>query len=66
MIAFVWCYKIGIYLNRFVKPIRVKKHGHKAKSIIKYGLSYLASILINTECNYDIGVGFFCHILSIY
>lgn len=56
MIAFVWCYKIGIYLNRFVKPIQIKKHGRKAKSIFKYGLSHLAGILLNTKCHDDIGV----------
>ena len=56
MIAFVWCYKIGIYLNQFVKPIQIKKHGRKAKSIFKYGLSHLASVLLNTECHDDIGV----------
>ena len=49
MIAFVWCYKAGIFLHENVKPIRVKKHGRKAKSIFKYGLSFIASILLNAE-----------------
>lgn len=56
MIAFVWCYKIGIYLNQFVKPIQIKKHERKAKSIFKYGLSNLVSILLNVECHGDIGL----------
>ena len=47
MIAFVWCYKIGIYLHH-LKPIQIKKHGRKAKSIFKYGLTYLSGILLNT------------------
>lgn len=47
MIAFVWCYKIGDYLDRYVKEIPIKKHGHRAKSIFKYGLEYIASILLN-------------------
>jgi len=47
MIAFVWCYKVGIYLNLFVKPITIKKHGRKAQSIFKYGLSSIAKLLLN-------------------
>jgi hypothetical protein len=46
MIAFVWCYKIGIYLHK-MNPIVIKKHGRKAKSIFKYGLNYLANTLLN-------------------
>ena len=41
MIAFVWAYNVGIYLHK-IKPILMKKHGRKAKSIFKYGLSYIA------------------------
>ena len=48
MIAFVWCYKIGIYLHQ-INPITIKKHGRKAKSIFKYGLNLLASFLLNSE-----------------
>jgi hypothetical protein len=48
MIAFVWCYKVGIYLHS-IKPIPVKRHGRKAKSIFKYGLSFLAGVLLNSQ-----------------
>ncbi len=48
MIAFVWCYKIGIYLHQ-INPITIKKHGRKAKSIFKYGLYFLTSTLLNSE-----------------
>lgn len=48
IIAFVWCYKVGIYLNRLC-PILIKKHGRKAKSIFKYGLSFVANTLLNNE-----------------
>lgn len=47
MVAFVWCYKVGIYLHEQIKPIQIKKHGRRAKSIFKYGLSYIASCLLN-------------------
>ncbi|QMU62944.1 MAG: IS4 family transposase [Flavobacteriaceae bacterium] len=46
MMAFVWCYKVGIYLHQ-IKPIKIKKHGRMAKSIFKYGLDYIASVLLN-------------------
>jgi hypothetical protein len=42
MIAFVWCYKVGIYLHN-IRPIKVKKHGRKAKSIFGYGLDHIAN-----------------------
>jgi hypothetical protein len=47
MIAFVWCYKVGIYLHK-IKPIKIKKHGRKAISIFKYGLNYIANYLLNS------------------
>ena len=46
MIAFVWCYKIGIHLHK-LNPIQIKKHGRKAKSIFKHGLDHLANALLN-------------------
>jgi len=45
-IAFVWCYKVGIYLHD-LRPIKIKKHGRKAKSIFRYGLDYIANSLLN-------------------
>jgi len=47
MIAFVWCYKVGIYIHG-IKPIKDKKHGRKAKSIFRYGLDYIANCLLNS------------------
>jgi hypothetical protein len=46
MIAFVWCYKVGIYLHS-TTPIKVKKHGRKAKSIFRYGLDYISNCMLN-------------------
>jgi hypothetical protein len=56
MIAFVWCYKIGIYLDEKVKPIRVCKHGSRAKSIFKYGLERISEILHNPENKHNINI----------
>ena len=56
MIAFVWCYKVGIYLHENVKQIPTKKHGRKAKSLFKYGLSYIVSVFLNSEFKEDVNV----------
>ena len=58
MVAFVWCYKVGIYLNQ-ICPIKVKKHGRMAKSIFKYGLDYIASILLNPANQNNINLTLF-------
>ena len=55
LIAFVWAYKVGIFLHK-TKPILIKTHGRKAKSIFKYGLSYIVIILLNTGNQYDTGI----------
>ncbi|MDZ4204091.1 MAG: IS4 family transposase, partial [Bacteroidales bacterium] len=44
LVAFVWAYKVGIYLDQ-ICPIKIKKHGRRAKSIFKYGLTHLAKVL---------------------
>lgn len=46
MIAFVWCYKIGDYLDENIKRIKIKNHGRRAVSIFKYGLDYLSKFLL--------------------
>ena len=47
MIAFVWAYKVGIYLDSEIQKIKIKKHGRRAITIFKYGLSYIANCLLN-------------------
>lgn len=48
LVAFVWAYKAGIYLNKLY-PIKIKKHGRKAKSLFKYGLNFLANALFSYD-----------------
>jgi len=48
LVAFLWAYKIGIYLDSIV-AIKIKKHGRRAKSLFKYGLTYLASVLFSNN-----------------
>lgn len=47
MIAFVWCYKIGDYIDTQIRPIKIKKHGRRAVSVFKYGLDYLSECLLS-------------------
>lgn len=46
MIAFVWCYKIGDYLDGNIQKILIKTHGRRAVSVFKYGLDYLSKFLL--------------------
>lgn len=46
-LAFVWAYKVGIYREKEIKPIKIKKHGRAEKSIFAYGLEWLAQVFIN-------------------
>ncbi len=56
MVAFTWAYLVGDYLNKYIKPIPIKKHGNKAKSLLKYGLTYIASVLLNAYFQDDINI----------
>jgi hypothetical protein len=56
MTAFVWCYRVGIYLDQNVKKIKIKKHGRKAKSLFKYGLSHINEVLSNSMNQDYIGI----------
>lgn len=47
-LAFVWCHTIGEWLNE-TKPIKILKHGRKAKSLFLYGFEYLDDIFSNYE-----------------
>ncbi len=56
MIALVWCYKIGDYVDENIKPINIKKHQRKAFSVLKYGLNCLNNILLNPFNKMNINV----------
>jgi hypothetical protein len=51
MLTFAWAYVVGAYINDKMKPIRILKHGRRAKSILKYGLEHIAEILLNPLTN---------------
>jgi transposase len=56
MVTFTWAYLVGDYLHRYIKPIPIKKHGNKAKSLVKYGLTHIASVLLNAYFKDDIDI----------
>ena len=47
MIAFVWCYKVGDYVDQNLKPITIKKHGRRAVSIFRLGLETISRYLLS-------------------
>jgi len=44
-IAMVWAYLVGEHKDLNIKKIRILKHGHRAKSLVKYGLEEIADVL---------------------
>ncbi len=51
-LALCWAVKTGEWLHQH-RPIKVKKHGRKAKSIFRYGLDYLRSIVTDLDLKQD-------------
>ena len=45
-IAFCWAHKIGEWLHE-TKPIRLKSHERRAKSIFRYGFDQIRRYLVN-------------------
>jgi hypothetical protein len=50
LVAFIWSYKIGVFLND-IYPIKIKKHGRRTKSLFKYGLTHLSNVLFSNDIN---------------
>lgn len=51
-LALCWAIKTGEWLHQ-LNPVKVKKHGRLAKSIFRYGLDYLRSILTDLDLKHD-------------
>jgi hypothetical protein len=64
-VAFAWACVVGVFANENVKPIRILKHGKRAKSLFKYGLELIATALLNPMDRTEIDVFNFCHVLSL-
>jgi hypothetical protein len=56
MIAFVWCYKIGDFIDTQIKAIKIKKHGKRAISVFRYGLDYISTCLLSGTNKYNLNL----------
>lgn len=43
--ALVWAYLVGDHKDMHIKKIRMLRHGHRAKSIVKYELEEISDVL---------------------
>jgi hypothetical protein len=51
-LALCWAFRTGQWLHE-IKPLKLKKHGRKAKSLFRYGFDYLPRIVLNLEQEAD-------------
>lgn len=51
-LATVWAFKVGEWLHQ-QEPLKIKKHGRLAKSIFRYGLDHLRSIVFDIQLKMD-------------
>jgi hypothetical protein len=58
-VAFAWYYKVGIYIYLNERKIKIKKHGYRAKILFKYGLDYIAKILLIPQNQLNVDVSSF-------
>ena len=56
IIAYVWCYLVGIFIHENIRSIKTLAHGRKAVSLFKYGLDYIQQCLLNHTDRYRIDV----------
>jgi hypothetical protein len=56
MIAFVWCYKLGDFIDANFKKIKIKKHGNREISVFKHGLNYISRVVISNVNIFNINV----------
>ena len=56
MLAYVWCYIVGIYIHENIKKMKVLHRGRRSKSLFKYGLEYIAQCLLNYTNRYLIDI----------
>ena len=47
-IAFCWAYLVGIYLHEHDKTIKILNNGKQRKNFFKYGLTIIATVLLNS------------------
>ena len=50
IIAYTWAYLVGLHEHRHHNSLRIKTHGRKEKSFVKYGIEHIARFLNNRLC----------------
>jgi len=48
-IAFCWSLKTGEWKHKWIKPLKIKKHGRLEKSLFRYGLDYIGETLYSNK-----------------
>ena len=51
-LAMCWAVKVGQWLHSH-SPLKIKKHGRLSKSVFRYGLDYLRSIVTDLDLKHD-------------
>jgi hypothetical protein len=47
-----WAIKVGEWRHEH-EPLKIKKHGRLAKSIFRYGLDFLRSVVLDLDLHHD-------------
>ncbi len=63
-LAFVWATLVGVWLHENHKALPVKKHGRRSRSIFRYGLDHLRTILLNQHPQIQTRLGPALNVLS--
>ena len=56
MLAFAWAYIVGVFVDHNCKPVRILNNGRRAKSYLKYGLEFIANILLNSMAKINVDI----------
>lgn len=51
-LALCWAVKTGEWLTHH-RPLKIKKHGRLSKSVFRYGLDYLRSLVLDLDLKFD-------------
>ena len=63
--ALVWAYLVGEHKDINIKPLKILIHGRKAKSLVKYGLEEISTILLRPAYTPKFDVFKFLFVLKI-
>ena len=64
MIAFVWCYNIGDFIDEHIKAIKIEKHGRRAISGVDMDSIIYQDAYYHELINITLSYFNFCHVLK--